>query len=92
MLAYVTDDFSFLSYGTDVQERDFRAGYVTRNYGPLDFTVEEIGERTVVGGGDEYILSVPERAVTPAIAEGISVVRLVKIDGVWLVDAHRFLG
>lgn len=99
MLAYVTDGFTFLSYGTDVQEREFRATYVTQFYGPLDFTVEEIGERTVVGGGgdgdgdgDEYIVSVPERAVTPAIADGISVLRIVNDDGVWLIDAHRFLG
>lgn len=29
MLLYVTNDFTFFSYGTDVQERDVRAEYVT---------------------------------------------------------------
>jgi hypothetical protein len=86
----VTDDFTFLSYGTDVQEREFRADYVTENYG--SFTVEEIDDRTVVGGGDEYIFSVPERATTPIVAEGISVVKIVNVDGTWLIQAHRFLG
>ncbi len=90
MLDYVTDDFAFLSYGTDVQEREFRAGYVTRNYGT--FELEVIGDQTVVGGGDTYIVSTPERATTPAVAEGISVVRLVESDGTWLVDVHRFVG
>ena len=46
----------------------------------------------MVGGGDEYILSVPERATTPAVADGISVAKMVEIDGEWLVQAHRFLG
>ena len=90
MLDYVTDDFAFLSYGTDVQEREFRADYVTKYYGNME--VEIIGDQTVVGGGDTYIVSVPERATTPALAEGISVVRLVESDGVWLVDVHRFVG
>ena len=90
MLDYVTDDFTFLSYGTDVQEREFRADYVTRNYG--NFELEVIGDQTVVGGGDTYIVSTPERATTPAVVAGISVIRLVESDGTWLVDVHRFVG
>lgn len=90
MLDYVTDDFTWLSYGTNLMDAEFRADYVTENYG--FFEVEEVGERTVVGGGDEYVLSVPERATTPAVADGISVVKMVEVDGEWLVQAHRFLG
>ncbi len=90
MLDYVTDNFTFLSYGTDVQEREFRADYVTKNYG--NFEVEVIGDQTVVGGDETYIVSIPERATTPVVAEGISVVRLVESDGTWLVDVHRFVG
>lgn len=90
MLDYVTDDFTFLSYGTDVQEREFRADYVTAYYG--NFQVETIGDQTVVGSGDTYIVSVPERATTPAVAEGFSTIRLVEYDGTWLVDVHRFVG
>jgi hypothetical protein len=46
----------------------------------------------VVGGGDTYIVSVPDRATAPAVAEGLSVIKLVEADGTWLVDAHRFVG
>ena len=90
MLEFVTDDFTWLSYGTNLMDAEYRADYVTRYYG--NFDVEEIGEPTVVGGGDEYIFSVPERATTPAIADGISLVKMVKVDDTWLVSAHRFLG
>lgn len=92
MLEFVTDDFTFLSYGNDVQERDFRADYVSRYYSSLDFSVEVIGDPIVVGGGDEFIIAVPERATTPAIADGISVMKMVRANGGWLLQSHRFLG
>ena len=90
MLNYVTDEFTFLSYGTDVQEREFWAAYVTKNYG--SFSVESIGDRMVLGGGDTYVVSEPERATKPALVEGFSTYRLVNRDGEWLVDVHRFTG
>lgn len=90
MLEYVTDDFTWLSYGTNLMDAEYRANYVTQYYG--GFEVTEIDERTVVGGGDEYIFSVPERATTPVVADGISLVKMVRVDGDWLVAAHRFLG
>ena len=90
MLDYVTDDFAFLSYGTDVQEREFRASYVTRNYRGFNF--ESIGQWMVLGGGDTFIVAVPERVTTPTIAEGFSTMRLVRVDGEWLIDVHRFTG
>lgn len=92
MLEFVTDDFTWLSYGTNLMDAEYRADYVTTYYSQLNFDVEEIGEPTVVGGGAEYIFSVPERAVTPAIADGISLVKMVEVDDRWLVSAHRFLG
>jgi len=90
MLNYVTEDFTFLSYGNDVQERDFRADWVTQYY--KGFEMETIGDLMVLGGGDTYIVDQPERVTTPALAEGFSVIRLVQVEGVWLVDAHRFTG
>lgn len=90
MLEFVTDDFTWLSYGTNLMDADYRADYVTRYYG--DFEVEAIGETTVVGGDDEYIFSTPERATTPTVADGISLVKMEKVDDTWLVSAHRFLG
>ena len=92
MLEFVTDDFTWLSYGTNLMDAEYRADYVTTYYSQLNFDVEEIGEPTVVGDGAEYIFSVPERAVTPAIADGISLVKMVEVDDRWLVSAHRFLG
>lgn len=90
MLDYVTDDFTFLSYGTEVQEAEFRADYVTENY--TDFEIEEIGDPIVVDGGDEVIFAVREQATTPAPAEGISLVKMVQVGDEWLTEAHRFLG
>ena len=55
MLDYVTDDFAFLSYGNDPQERDFRAEYVTENYG--SFNVETIGDWMVLGGAGSLALA-----------------------------------
>jgi hypothetical protein len=90
MLEFVTDDFTWLSYGTNLMDAEYRADYVTSYYG--NFEVEAIGEPTVVGGGDEYIFSIPERATTPAVADGISLVKVEQVDDTWLVSAHRFLG
>lgn len=90
MLEFVTEDFTWLSYGTNLMDAEYRADYVNRYYG--DFEVEAIGETTVVGGDDEYIFSTPERATTPAVADGISLVKMENVGGTWLVSAHRFLG
>ena len=90
MLGCVTDGFTFLSYGNDVQERDFRAEYVTANYG--SFKMEILGTPMVLGSGDTYIVAEPERVTKPAWVSGFSLIRLKQVDGVWLVDAHRFIG
>jgi len=90
MLAYVTDDFTWLSYGTDLMDAEFFADYVTEHHS--GFEVKEIGDRMVVGGGDEYISAVREQVAIPLLAEGISLVKMVQVDGEWLVEAHRFLG
>ena len=34
----------------------------------------------------------PERVTTPVPADGISMVKMIEIDGERLVQAHRFLG
>jgi hypothetical protein len=44
MLDYVTDDFTWLSYGTNLMDAAYRADYVTENYS--GFEIEEIGDRT----------------------------------------------
>ncbi len=89
MLEYVTPEFTFLSYD-DPQTRDVFADLVTRYYG--SFKVEVLGDPTILGSGDTYIVAQAERATTPAPAEGFSVIRLVRVNGTWLVDTHRFTG
>jgi len=89
MLNYVTDDFTFLSYGNALS-RDSYASTITAFY--KDFQVEYLGEHLVLGGGDTYIVAEPVRATSPAWVSGFSVLRLKQVDGVWLVDVHRFTG
>ncbi|MGI9578406.1 MAG: hypothetical protein ACR2OH_09425 [Microthrixaceae bacterium] len=90
MLEYVTNDFTFLSYGDELQQREFRAEYVTENY--TDFDVEVIGPRTAVGDDEAFVVSRPERAMAPVNADGFSTIRIVESSDEWLVDAHRFVG
>ena len=89
MLNYVTDNFTFLSYG-EPQQRDVFAAFITKNW--TNFKVTTLGDRMVLGGGNMYIVAEPQSATKPALVEGFSVFRLVQTDGVWLVDAHRFTG
>ena len=91
MLAVVTEDFTFLSVGDTVLDRDAYAaevdGYVD------DFAVENLGEDVVVGGGGTYIVSRSNTVSGGGFdSTGFSVFRLVDSDGEWLVDAHRFTG
>ena len=91
MLAFVTEDFAFLSYGTDVQEQEYRARYVTSYY--ANFDVKTIGDPTVLGSGNTYIVAIPESAtVSSGVVEGFSTIRIVQADSAWLIDVHRFTG
>ena len=91
MLAVVTEDFTFLSVGTAVDDRDAYATEVNRY--SSDWVVENIGDDVVVGGGDTYIVSQPNAVSGGGFAStGFSVFRIVEVDGEWLVDAHRFTG
>ena len=90
MLDYLSEDFTFVSYA-EPADRETYAAYVTENY--AGFEVEAIGERTVLGGGDQYIVATAERVTAPQPVEGVSVLRVVQSDdGTWLVDVHRFTG
>ena len=91
MLAVVTEDFTFLSVGDTVLDRDAYAAEVNR-YGS-NFTVENLGDDVVVGDADTYIVSTPQSAGGAGFGStGFSVIRVVESDGEWLVDAHRFTG
>lgn len=90
MLDHVTDDFTWLSYGTNLLDAEARADWVTKYYD--GFAIAETGEQITVGADDEYIFALAERVTTPMFADGISLVKIVLVDGEWLVEAHRFLG
>jgi hypothetical protein len=91
MLAVVTEDFTFLSVGDTVLDRDAYAAEVDSYL--EGFTVETLGDEVVVGGGNTYIVSEPNTASAGGLdTTGFSVFRIVESDGEWLVDAHRFTG
>jgi len=91
MLAVVTEDYTFLSVGDTVLDRDAYAAEV--NGYTTNFTVENLGDDVVVGDADTYIVSTPQSAGGAALgSHGFSVIRVVESDGEWLVDAHRFTG
>ncbi len=94
VLETVTEDYTFLSVGETVLDRDAYAAEVD-NYSS-DFTVVTIGEDVVVGGEDTYVVSRANEVTDSGFgfaSTGFSVFRVVEVeDGVWLVDAHRFTG
>ena len=91
MLDLVTEDFTFLSYGDTVLDRDGYAAEV--NSYVAEFAVEDPGDDVVVRGVDTYIVSRPNTLSVGGFgATGVSVFRIVESDGEWLVDAHRFIG
>ncbi|MGI9576727.1 MAG: hypothetical protein ACR2OH_00840 [Microthrixaceae bacterium] len=91
MLVTVTDDYTFLSVGETVKDKDAYADEV--NLYSSDYVIETIGDDEVVGGGDTYIVSRANDASGGGFfSTGFSVIRLVETEDGWLVDAHRFLG
>jgi hypothetical protein len=87
---YVTDDCTWQSTGP-VQTLDEYLAYVDANYKKLDFHVEATSDPGVSLDGEEYVV-VQHEAVeaTSFEAVGTSTVRLVEVDGVWLIREARW--
>jgi hypothetical protein len=93
MLDYVTEDFTFQSYGEVNSLAQYRA-YINQYYENVNFNIESTGDRVAVGGGDTYIVSEPGLVTwngNPGV-RGFSVVTLVESDGTWLVKQIRWIG
>lgn len=89
MLALVTDGFEFVA-ADGVLGREAWAANVNRLF--ENFAVERLGEPTVVGGGDEYLVSQAEHVTgTGMDSAAFSVLRVVEVDGNWLIDSQQFI-
>lgn len=89
MLGLVTDDFEFVSHDGAL-DRETWAAQVDLFFD--DFSVERFGERVVVGEGTAYIVSQPEHTSGTGIDDqALSVMRVVEVDGTWLLANHYYL-
>ena len=89
MLAVVTEDFEFVDADG---ENDAGAWATSVDLLFDDFAVEQLSEATVVGEGDEYLLSQAERVTGSGVdMTGFTVMRVVDVDGTWLIDHHEFI-
>jgi hypothetical protein len=93
MLDYVTEDFTFQSYGEVNSLAQYQA-YINQYYENLNFNIEPTGDRVAVGEGDTYIVSEPGFVTWNGNigVRGFSVVTLVESDGTWLVKQIRWIG
>ncbi|MFW2383789.1 MAG: nuclear transport factor 2 family protein [Acidimicrobiales bacterium] len=88
---YVTDDATWESTGP-VQTLDRYLAHVDRYYEATDFHVEAISEPVVTLDGDEYVVVQLEAVASTGFeAVGTSTVRLVEVDGEWLIREVRWV-
>ena len=88
---YVTDDFTWQSTGP-VQTLDEYLAYVDTQWQAAGLHVEVTGDPVVSLDGEEYVV-VQQEAVKATMldAVGTSTVRLVEVDGVWLIREGRWV-
>jgi ketosteroid isomerase-like protein len=88
---YVTDDCTWQSTGP-VQTLDEYLAYVDAHYERLGFHVEVASDPVVSLDGDEYVV-VQQDAVkaTGLDTVGTSTIRLVEVDGSWLIREVRWV-
>ena len=74
-----------------VQTLDEYLAYVDASYKKLDFHVEATSDPVVSLDGEEYVVVQQEAVETTSFeAVGTSTVRLVEVDGVWLIREARW--
>ena len=90
LLANTTEDFTWQSTG-DVNTREEYVTYVETYYERANFHNEPIGDRVVERDGDAYVATQPDHTTATALdVVGVSVVRVVEVDGTWLVQEFRW--
>jgi len=93
MRTYLTDDYTFQSYG-DVNEVDAYMEWIDTYYENLGFKTEATGPIVVTGGDDTYIVAEPGIASwtgNPGV-HGFSISTLTHENGTWLVGQTRWIG
>lgn len=93
MLDYVTEDFTFQSYGEVASLAQYQA-YINQYYENVNFNIASTGDPVAVGEGDTYIVSEPGLVTwngNPGV-QGFSVSTLVESDGTWLIKQIRWIG
>jgi hypothetical protein len=90
---YVTNDFTFQSYGEVNTLAQYQA-HIDQYYEVGNFNIESTGDPVAVGGGDTYVVSEPGLVTwngNPGV-RGFSVSTLVESDGTWLIKQIRWIG
>ena len=88
MLGVVSEDFQFIA-DDGAFDRDGWANQVDLFF--ENFEVERLGDPAVVGGGSEYVVSQAERTTGTGVDDvAFSVMRVVEVDGTWLVAIHSY--
>ena len=90
LLAVTTDDFTWQSTG-EVQSLAEFVDHFEANYEAGNFNVESTGQLTIEADGDGYVAEEPGRVTSSAYnRDGLSMYRLVEVDGAWLVQEFRW--
>ena len=91
LLALFTEDFTWQSTG-DVVSRTEYVAYFDTYYENLGFHVESTGPLTIKRDGDAYVAEQTDRVTTNAAPDmtGREVIRLVEVDGSWLIQEFRW--
>ncbi len=93
MRQYLTDDFTFQSYG-DVTEVDAYMEYIDSYYESLGFQLEATGPIVATSGDDTYIVAEPGIATwegNPGV-HGFDITTLTHDNGTWLIHQIRWIG
>ena len=93
MRPYLTEDFTFQSYGEVTDLEDYIA-YLNAYYETQSFNLEVVGEQSVVEGAETYVVAEPGLTTADGIPDlrGFSMYTLVEADGTWLIQQVRWIG
>jgi hypothetical protein len=88
---YVTDDFTWQSTGPVQNLVDYLA-YVDANYEMVGFHVEATGDPAIRVDDEEYVVEQEDLVTATGLrAAGTTTLRLVEVDGVWLIRETRWV-
>jgi hypothetical protein len=93
MWEYLTEDFTFQSYG-EVNDLGSYIAYLDRFYESENFNLEVVGKSSVIEGAETYIVAEPGLTTGKSIPDlrGFSMTTLVESDGAWLIQQIRWIG